>query len=170
MEDKDSIDIFFEEYTASLNFLVTDGSYEPPLIDRQSTWGSIIYKVSDLDIALELSLDARDFVVSTYIILFSEASKPEVGYVSLGKVVRLFLEEVLERLIAKFPSVQEDLKQWRVSVERHHKRVRRSLKMLKMPEAEVVRELFRTDAQWVAHFLRQYREEIIRYARNYWGL
>jgi hypothetical protein len=91
MEDKDSIDIFFEEYTASLNFLVTDGSYEPPLIDRQSTWGSIIYKVSDLDIALELSLDARDFVVSTYIILFSEASKPEVGYVSLGKVVRLFL-------------------------------------------------------------------------------
>jgi len=102
--------------------------------------------------------------------LFSEASKPEVGYVSLGKVVCLFLEEVLERLIAKFPSVQEDLKQWRVSVERYHKRVRRSLKMLKMPEAEVVRELFRTDADWVAHFLRQYREEIIRYARNYWGL
>jgi hypothetical protein len=170
MEDKDSIDIFLEEYSAQLNFLETDGSYELPLVERSSTWGSTTYKVRDLDVALELSLDARDFVVSTYISLFSETSKPEVGYVSHGKVVRLFLEEVLERLIAKFPSVQEELKQWKASVERHHKRVRRSLKALKMPDAEVVRELFRTDAQWVAHFLRQYREEIIQYARNYWGL
>lgn len=39
-----------------------------------------------------------------------------------------------------------------------------------MPDAKVVRKLFRTDALWIAHFLRQYSEEIVQYARNYWGL
>ena len=109
-------------------------------------------------------------MVSTYIILFSEASKSEVGYVSQGRVVCLFLEEILRPLGTQLRSVREELKQWKADIEKYFKRIDRSLRALKMPDTKVVRELFRTDAQWVAHFLRHYGKEIIQYARSYWGL
>jgi len=170
MEDEGTIEIFLEEYTAQLNFLVTEGFCRSPLVEGQSTWSSITYKVVDLDVAFEISLDARDFIVSTYITLFTEARRPSVFYVSQGRVIRLFLGEILKQLGTQLPSVQEELKQWKADTEKYFKRIDRFLRALKMPDTEVVRGLFRTDAQWVAYFLRQYREEIIQYARNYWGL
>ena len=170
MEGEGTIEIFLEEYTAQMNCLVTEGFCESPLVDGQSTWSSITYKVADLDVAFEISLDARDFIVSTYITLFTEAKRPGVFYVSQGRVIRLFLGEILKQLGTQIPSVQEELKQWKADTGKHFKRIDRSLRALKMPDTKAVRELFRTDAQWVAQFLRQYREEIIRYARNYWGL
>jgi hypothetical protein len=169
MQGEDIIRIFLEQYTTQLDFLVSAGTCHPPSIEEGYVT-KVRYQFVDVDLGLELSLEVRDVVVDSFIVLLPDAVQPDVVYFGQSRLARLFLASVLENLTESLSGLSSELKQWKSDVEKHYKKVIRSFRSLKMPEAEVVRELFRTDAQWVAHFLRQYREEIIRYARNYWGL
>mgnify|MGYP001056881948 CR=1 FL=1 len=169
MQGEDIIRIFLEQYTTQLDFLVSAGTCHPPSVEEGYVT-KVCYQFVDIDIGLELSLEVRDVAVDTFIVLLPDAAQLDVVYFGRGKLVRLFLAGVLDSLVESLPSLSPELSQWKSDIEKHYKKVVRSFRSLKMPDTEVVRGLFRTDAQWVAYFLRQYREEIIRYARNYWGL
>lgn len=169
MQGEDIIRIFLEQYTTQLDFLVSAGTCHPPSIEEGYVT-KVRYQFVDVDLGLELSLEVRDVVVDSFIVLLPDAVQPDIVYFGRGRPVRLFLAGVLKSLVESSPSLSSELRQWKSDTDKHYKKVVRSFRSLKMPDAKVVRELFRTDAQWIAHFLRQYSEEIIQYARNYWGL
>jgi len=169
MQGEDIIRIFLEQYTTQLDFLVLAGTCHPPSIEEGYVT-KVRYQFVNVDLGLELSLEVRDVAVDSFIVLLPDAVQPDIVYFGRGRPVRLFLAGVLKSLVGSSPSLLSELSQWKSDTDKHYKKVVRSFRSLKMPDAEVVRELFRTDAQWVACFLRQHSEEIIQYARNYWGL
>lgn len=169
MQGEDIIRIFLEQYATQLDFLVSAGICHPPSIEEGYVT-KVRYRFVNEDFGIELSLEVRDVAVDSFIVLLPDAAQLDVVYLGRGRFVRLFLAGVLESLGESLPSLPPELSQWKSDVKKHYKKVVRSFRSLKMPDTKVVRELFRTDAQWVAHFLRQYGKEIIQYARNYWGL
>ncbi|GBC91984.1 hypothetical protein HRbin15_00445 [bacterium HR15] len=169
-EKHEIIQIFLDEYPAHLDFLVAEQVCDEPWIQTSPTTGMILYKVRGVDVALELSLDVRDAVVTAYISLFSEAVKPDVGRVSGGRVVRLLLWDILPVLAQQIPDLAEDFQQWKATWKQYYNRVYRFLKALREPEPEVVRDLFRADAQHLALIMRRYGSSVIEYGQRYWHL
>lgn len=161
------IETFVEVYTEHLRPLVEAGFAVGPHMGDENI--IIIYKLSE-DIALELCLDVRDVFVDTKIIRLPEAREPGVAAVSGGRIVRMYLWQILEGLKESLPALQKDLTEWKESREKAYNKVDRYLKALKMPESPAVVDLFRTDARFLATIMTKYRGAILAYSRAVLGI
>ncbi len=78
MQGEDIIRISLEQYATQLDFLVSAGTCHPPSIEEGYVT-KVRYQFVDVDLGLELSLEVRDVVVDSFIVLLPDAVQPDVA-------------------------------------------------------------------------------------------
>jgi hypothetical protein len=155
-------EIFVEEYTRVLSFLVEEMGFAQPLLETQGLVAEIVYVKDGL--ALELVLDIRDFVVSEYLSKWSEASQPGIWKISKkGKTVRTLLYDFSHPLESQDSELKECRQRW-TELDKQYRRA------LQNRESQAVRKQLQMWAEYLALLLRKYGREIFARARERFGL